>query len=410
MTTNVAHLPEASLRGRNAPASPIRKLMPYANAARARGIHIHHLNIGQPDFATPAPILDAIARFDRQTVGYAPSQGMPEAVAAWASYFRQACGVEVPEEQIIVTVGGSEAISFAMMAVADPGDEILVFDPSYTNYIGVSACTGVRLRGLLLEAADDYALPSPQRIHAALTPRTRAILLCNPNNPTGAVYGEQDLRLLLDVVEEAGIMLIVDEVYRELVFDGLRQTSVLAIPGAMERTIVVDSISKRFNACGARVGCITSAHAGAMTAALRFAQARLSAPTIEQLALVPMLSDPLTYTASLAAQYERRRDTVLGALDAVPGVTHSHPYGAFYIIVGLPVEDAEDFARWMLEDFSADGETVMIAPLKGFYVTPGHGANEARLAYVLTDEDLDRAVRLLGDGLDRYRALQRGGG
>lgn len=407
MTTDIAHLPNASLRGRNAPASPIRKLMPYANAARARGIHIHHLNIGQPDFATPAPILDAIARFDRRTLAYAPSQGLPEAVAAWATYFQQACGVDVPEDQIIVTAGGSEAIAFAMMAVADPGEEILVFDPSYTNYIGVAACAGVTLRGLLLEAGDDYALPSPGQIRAALTPRTRAILLCNPNNPTGAVYGEQDLRLLLDVVEEAGIMLIVDEVYRELVFDGLPQTSVLAIPGAMRHAILVDSISKRFNACGARIGCITSAHAGVMTAALRFAQARLSAPTVEQLALVPMLSDPETYTASLAAQYERRRDIVLGALGEMPEITHSRPHGAFYIIVGLPVEDAEDFARWMLEDFSAGGETVMVAPLKGFYVTPGLGANEARLAYVLGDEDLDRAVRLLGDGLDRYRTLRR---
>lgn len=395
-------VPVASTRGQLAPASPIRKLMPYANAARARGIHIHHLNIGQPDFATPAPIREAIAHFDQQTVAYAPSQGLPETVAAWSAYYRQACGATVPDEQIIVTVGGSEAISFAMMAVADPGDEVLVFDPSYTNYIGISAFTNVRLRALMLDPADDYALPAAATIAAALTERTRAILLCNPNNPTGAVYGQRDLRLLLDVVEQKGIFLIVDEVYRELVFDGLPQTSVLSIPGAMSRTILVDSVSKRFNACGTRIGCLTSANESAMVAALRCAQGRLSAPTVEQTALIPLLSDPLSYTATLAAEYARRRDVVLEGLTALPNVTHSHPHGAFYVILRLPVEDGEDFARWMLEDYEADGETVMVAPLQGFYVTPGHGANEVRLAYVLNEERLERAIRLLGQGLERY--------
>lgn len=395
-------VPVASRRGQLAPASPIRKLMPYANTARARGIHIHHLNIGQPDFATPAPIREAIAQFDQQTVAYAPSQGLPETVAAWSAYYGQACGATVPDEQIIVTVGGSEAIGFAMMAVADPGDEMLVFDPSYTNYIGISAFTDVRLRAIMLDPADDYALPPAATIAAAVTEHTRAILLCNPNNPTGAVYTERDLRMLLDVVEQKGIFLIVDEVYRELVFDGLPQTSVLSIPGAMSRTILVDSVSKRFNACGARIGCLTSANESVMVAALRCAQGRLSAPTVEQMALIPLLSNPLSYTATLAAEYARRRDVVLEGLAALPNVTHSHPHGAFYVILRLPVEDGEDFARWMLEHFEADGETVMVAPLQGFYVTPGHGANEVRLAYVLNEERLGRAIRLLGEGLERY--------
>jgi len=394
--------PAASTRGRLAPASPIRKLMPSAHAAMARGIRIHHLNIGQPDFATPEPIRAAITGFAGQTVAYAPSQGLPEAIAAWAAYYRQACGVELPAEQVLVTAGGSEAGVFAMMAVADPGDEILVFDPSYTNYCGFAVMAGVTLRSLLLQSANGYALPPAATIAAAITPRTRAIVLCNPGNPTGAVYAERDVRMLLDVAEHKGIALIVDEVYREFVFDGLPRTSVLAIPGAMGRTVLIDSVSKRFNACGARIGCLSSANEEIMSAALRFAQARLSAPVVEQLALVPLLSDPLRYTATLAAAYERRRDAVLAALSALPCITHSRPHGAFYLILGLPVADGEDFARWMLEHFSVDGETVMVAPLEGFYVTPGHGTNEVRLAFVLDEERLARAVRILGAGLEEY--------
>src|ERR687883_1699736 len=346
-------LPAASRRGRAAPASPIRKLMPAAHAVMARGIRIHHLNIGQPDFATPEPIRAAITGFALQTVAYAPSQGLPEAITAWTTYYRQTCGVALPAEQVLVTAGGSEAGIFAMMAVADPGDEILVFDPSYTNYCGFAVMAGVTLRSLLLQAADGYALPPAATIAAAITPRTRAIVLCNPSNPTGAVYDERDVRMLLDVAEHKGIALIVDEVYREIVFDG-------------------------------------------------FAQARLSAPAVEQLALVPLLSDPLPYTATLAAEYERRRDAVLAALSALPGITHSRPHGAFYLILGLPVADGEDFARWMLEHFSVDGETVMVAPLEGFYVMPGHGRNAVRLAFVLDEERLARAVRILGAGLEAY--------
>jgi len=397
-------MPAASARGRSAPASPIRKLMPFADAARARGVHIHHLNIGQPDFATPAPIRDAIAHFDHQTIAYAPSQGVPEAVRAWGSYYSAACGVAVPDEQLLVTAGGSEAIVFAMMTVADQGDEIVVFDPSYTNYCGFAAMAGISLRAVMLRPDDGYALPPAEAIAAAVTGRTRAILFCNPNNPTGATYGEADLRRLLDVCEERNIFLIVDEVYRELVFDGRPQTSLFQIPGARARGIVVDSVSKRFNACGARVGCLSSANEEVMGAALRFAQARLAAPTVEQLALVPVLNDPLPYTAPLAGAYERRRDAALAALSALPGVTGSRPQGAFYSILSLPVDDGEDFARWMLEHFEQDGETTMVAPLEGFYVTPGYGRSEVRLAFVLDEERIGRAVRVLGAGLEAYRA------
>ncbi len=414
MTINAtARVPLASARGRSAPASPIRKLMPFANAARARGVHIHHLNIGQPDFATPAPIREAIAHFDHQTIAYAPSQGLPEAVRAWGAYYAKACGVAIPDEQLLVTAGGSEAIVFALMAVADQGDEVLVFDPSYTNYSGFAAMSGVTLNALMLRPDNGYALPPEETISAAVTDKTRAILFCNPNNPTGAAYGEADLRRLLDVCERRGLFLIVDEVYRELVFDGRPQTSLLRITGAMERGILVDSVSKRFNACGMRVGCLSSANEEVMSAALRFAQARLAAPTVEQLALVPLLSDPLPYTAPLAGAYERRRDAAVAALSSIPGVTGSTPQGAFYSIVGLPVDDGEDFARWMLEHFEQDGETTMVAPLEGFYVTPGHGRSEARLAFVLDEARLARAIGVLGAGLAAYttaRTRARGAG
>jgi len=401
-TTTAPRQLTVSTRGRLAPASPIRKLTPFADAARARGVHIHHLNIGQPDFATPAPVHQALAAFDRRTLAYAPSQGLPETVAAWHTYYRKACGVDLAPEQLLVTVGGSEAVLFAMMAVTDPGDEVLVFDPSYTNYMGFAAAAGVTLRALLLTPENGYALPSAEGVAAAITPSTKAILLCNPNNPTGAVYSADDLRLLLDVAALHGLFLIVDEVYRELVFDGLPQTTVLSIPGAMERTIVIDSVSKRFNACGARIGCLVSANAAVMSAVGRFAQARLSAPTIEQLALVDLLSDPLTYTATLSLEYERRRDAAVRALSLIPSITYSKPQGAFYLILNLPIADGEDFARWMLEDFAHEGETTMVAPLEGFFVTPGHGRSEVRLAFVLDETPLARAIGVLGAGLELY--------
>ena len=397
-----ARFTSVSARGRLAPASPIRKLMPYAHAAAARGVRIHHLNIGQPDFVTPAPIRTAIANFDHQTVAYAPSPGLPEVIDGWATYYRLTCGANVPHDQIVVTIGGSEAVMFAIMAVADPGDDVLVFDPSYTNYLGIAAVAGVRVRSLLRGQWNDYALPPAAEVAAAITPRTRAILLCNPDNPTGAVYGERDLRTLLDVAEQRGIFIIVDEVYRELVFDGLPRTSVLSIPEAMRYAILVDSVSKRFNACGARIGCISSANEDVMAAVVRFAQARLSAPLVDQLAVVPLLRDPLSYTSTLATEYESRRDAALAALSDVPGLSYSHPHGAFYIIVKLPVDDGEDFARWMLEHFVSGGETVMVAPLQGFYVAPNHGVDEVRLAFVLDEERLARAVSLLGEGLESY--------
>ena len=404
MTADIRRtLPAVSHRGLTAPASPIRKLTPYAVAAAARGTHIFGLNIGQPDFATPEAARSAIADFDQPIISYAPSQGMRPTIAAWSSYFQKACNALVPEDNIVVTVGGSEAIMFAFMAVADPGDEILVFDPSYTNYCGFAAVAGINLLPLMRQPDSHYALPSNDVISSVLTEKTKAILLCNPDNPTGAVYSRSELERLLDIAESHNIFLIVDEVYRELVFDGLAPTSILHIPGAMSRCILVDSVSKRFNACGARIGCLTTSHPDILRAVLHFAQARLSAPTVEQLAMVPLLSDPLPYTLPLASQYESRRDAALDALSGIQGVTYSRPQGAFYIILQLPVENAEHFAQWMLESFVADGQTTMMAPLEGFYVTPGYGRQEVRLAFVLAEDKIRRAVGIIDKGLQMYR-------
>jgi aspartate aminotransferase len=310
--------------------------------------------------------------------------------------------MDLDESQMIVTVGGSEAIVLAMMCVADPGDEIIVFDPSYTNYCGFATAAAATLVPIALDAATAFHLPPAEVLEAAISSRTRAMLVCNPNNPTGSVYSEAELRTVLAVAARHGLFVIADEVYREFVFDGRTHTGMLTLPGAAERTILVDSVSKRFNACGARVGCLASYHREVMQAALHLAQARLSAPTVEQLAMVPLLEHAAAYTQALAGAYQRRRDAAVAALAAIPGVRFTIPEGAFYMILDLPVDDAERFARWLLEEFSDEGESVMVAPLRGFYATPGRGAQAVRLAFVLAEAALVRAIEILGRGLAAY--------
>jgi aspartate aminotransferase len=376
-------------------------LAPLAVAAQARGVHVYHLNIGQPDFETPAAIKQAIHAFAEPTIAYAPSQGLPAVLRAWRLYYA-GWGMDLDESQLIVTVGGSEAIVLAMMCAADPGDEVIVFDPSYTNYCGFAAAAAVALSSIALDPATGFHLPPAEVLEAAISPRTRAILVCNPNNPTGSVYTAGELRTVLDVAVRHNLFVIADEVYREFVFDGHTYTGMLTLPGAAERVILVDSVSKRFNACGARIGCLASYNADVMRAALHLAQARLCAPTVEQLSVVPLLEDAAPYTAPLAAAYQRRRDAAVAALRAIPGVRFTTPEGAFYMIVELPVDDAERFARWLLEDFSDAGETVMVAPLRGFYVTPGRGTRAVRLAFVLEEAALARAIAVLGHALAVY--------
>ncbi|MGH2347597.1 MAG: aminotransferase class I/II-fold pyridoxal phosphate-dependent enzyme, partial [Chloroflexota bacterium] len=295
--------PPASRRARSAPASPIRKLTPFADAARARGIAVLQLNIGQPDFPTPPAILDAVRQFPSAVLSYAPSPGLAEARAAWSAYYRIQ-GFEVPEDEVLVTIGGSEAIQFAIGTVADPGDNILVFEPTYTNYCGFAAGTSVVLKPIALDATTGYSLPPMEVIERAIDGRTRAILLCNPNNPTGSVYDAPRMGEFIGLVERHGLFLIVDEVYREFVYDGRPGTSVLALAPRSPHVIMVDSVSKRFNACGARVGCFTTANKDVFQGTIRLAQARLSAPTVEQLAVTPLLNDPLPYTVPLVADYQ----------------------------------------------------------------------------------------------------------
>ncbi|MDB5058973.1 MAG: hypothetical protein JWO59_2445, partial [Chloroflexi bacterium] len=320
----------ASQRARTAPASPIRKLSPYAEDARARGTTVFHLNIGQPDFASPKQILDSIHRFDRNVLAYAPSQGLPEAREAWSAYYA-AHGLEITPDRILVTIGGSEAIMFAIAAVADPGENVLVFEPTYTNYCGFAAATSVKLKAVALDAFAGYSLPPMSAIEAAIDPATRAILLCNPNNPTGSVYDRQTLSAFVELAERRGIFLIVDEVYREFVYDGADYANIYDVAPHSPNVIMVDSVSKRFNVCGARVGCFTTTNQEIFQGALRLAQARLSAPTVEQLAVVPLLENPLEYTDTLVRDYQRRRDAAMRHLRAIPDVRYSEPQGAFYV-------------------------------------------------------------------------------
>lgn len=392
--------PRISRRAASVPASPIRGLAPLAAQTAARGIHIYHVNIGQPDLPAPPEILDAIVPPADGVIPYAPSHGQPETVQAWCRYYGT-LGFDLEPRDVLVTTGGGEAIGFAMMAVADPGDEILIFDPTYASYLGFAASGTINLVPIAAPPPD-YHLPSAEAIQEYVTSKTRAIVLVNPNNPTGTVYSRAEVEAVMSVAERNALFVIADETYRELVFDGREHVSALSFPGAEERVILVDSVSKRFSATGLRVGCLISKNHEVTAAALRMAMARLSSPTVEQLAAVPLLENPGPYTVWLRGVYESRRNATYEALRAIPGVSLAQPEGAFYVMAQLPVPETQAFARWLLTDFERDGETVMVAPGPGFYVGKGLGGNEVRLAYVLAEQDLRRAVALVGEALIAY--------
>lgn len=390
-----------SERALKVPASPIRSLGPLAAETKKRGIHVHHVNIGQPDLSAPPEILEAIRPPADGVIPYAPSSGQPETIAAWCAYYAQ-LGVELEARDVIVTTGGGEAIGFAMLSVADPGDEILIFDPTYASYLGYAASSNITLKALPV-SPPDYRLPPASEIRGHIGPRTKAIVLVNPSNPTGTVYTREELRSIMELALEHGLFVISDETYRELTFDGRQHVNAFEFLEMDEHVIVVDSISKRFSATGLRVGCVASRNREVMAAVLRLAMARLSSPTVEQLACIPLLQNPAPYTTWLRGEYERRRDATFKAMAAIPGVRLAKPEGAFYLMAGLPVPDSALFARWLLTDFQRDRETVMVAPGAGFYVTPGLGAHEVRLAYVLNVKSLERAVGLLGEALAEYQ-------
>ncbi len=406
--------PSLSRRGATAPASPIRRLTPHADAARARGITVHHLNIGQPDLHTVDPMRAAYANFSDEVVAYSPSEGFLYYRTALAGYYNNLDGVAavapVDPSQILVTVGGSEALLFAIAAVTDPGDEILVAEPYYTNYAGFAHMLGVTVRPVKTHASEAFAMPA-DRVKAAISPRTRAFVVPSPGNPTGMVLDAAALSALGAVCRAANIFFIVDEVYREFVYPDPPvpsdqplppSPSVLSLPELVDHSIMIDSVSKRYSACGARVGCLVTRNRDVYTACLRFAQTRLSPPTVDQYAAAAALTTEPTVMRAMIDNYRERRDCIVAGLNQIPGVSCPLPTGAFYLITELPVEDANDFCTFMLRDFDLDGETVMMAPAEGFYATPGAGRNQVRIAYVLAPDRLHRCVEILRAGLAAY--------
>jgi len=400
-------MPKISERSKAAPASPIRRLYPLAVEAKKRGKKVYHLNIGQPDIPTPEPFLRGIREAKIEVLDYAPSPGIPEAIQAVQAYYAE-IGFNLSPQEILITIGGSEAITFALTVTCDPGDQVLIPEPFYPNYLGYARLANVEILPLTTFRSEGFHLPPRREIEAALTPRTKAILLSNPGNPTGVVYTESELDMLVDIALRYDLFLIVDEVYREFVYEG-KHKSILAYPEVADRAIVVDSISKRLSACGARIGMLISRNAEVMAAAQKCATIRLSAPTFEQLGLAAFMADPehQEIIARMIEEYRVRRDVFCEELSKIPGVTFRKPEGAFYVMFGLPVQDSEDFIRWMLTEYPGD-ETVMFAPGAGFYATPGKGKDEVRGAYVLKTEDLRRACAILADGLLLYNeALAR---
>ncbi len=390
------------------PASPIRRLMPLAEEAKRRGVHVYHLNVGQPDVETPPQLRDRLQRIREKVLAYSPSPGTREYLEALQHYYG-GLGIGLGLEELIATTGGSEAIQFALFACADAGEDVLVVEPFYTNYASFATLAGLRLVPLTARGEDGFHLPPREAWERALTPQTRAVILCNPNNPTGTVYSREELELVAGLCRDRGLFLIADEVYREFVYDGRASTSALTLPGIEDRVVVVDSLSKRYSACGIRLGALITRNPEVYGACLRMAQGRLSPPGIAQAIAVGLTEIGPEYTRGVVTEYQRRRDLLFEGLSRLPGVFLRQPEGAFYFVVRLPIEDSEDFARFLLADFQHQGATVMVAPAPGFYATPGLGRNEVRIAYVLNERDLRAAVEVLGHALKSYAQAGRTG-
>ena len=383
------------------PESPIRKLVPFAEKAKKEGKKVYHLNIGQPDIRTPEVALEAIRNFSYKVVEYSHSAGFESYRIGLAKYY-QNLGVDITHEDLMVTTGGSEALLFALNSCLDAGDEIIIPEPFYANYNGFSISSGVTVKPITTSINDGFTLPAIEEFEKLITPNTKAILICNPGNPTGYLYSKEELERLRDVVVKHDLFLISDEVYREFVYDGNDHHSVLSIEGLDENTIVIDSTSKRYSMCGIRVGCIVSKNKTVISTALKFAQARLSPPTFGQIAGEAALKTESSYFEKVSAEYVSRRDVLIEGLNAIEGVVCPKPKGAFYAIAQLPVDDADKFAQWLLEDFDLDGETIMLAPASGFYSTPNIGINQVRIAYVLNKESLQTSIKILEAALKVY--------
>lgn len=391
-----------SLRAEKAPLSPIRKFVPLLQKVRKRGIEVFGLHIGQPDLPTPPQILRKIKGFKEKVLVYTPSTGIPEIRMAWQKYYKD-YGIDFDVAEIVVTIGGSEAILFAILAVCSPGEEILVFEPFYTNYNGYAAMAGVKLVPLTTFTKTGFHLPSKKSIEKKISKKTRAVLICNPNNPTGTVYSKKELKMIVDIAQKHKLFILSDEVYREFVYDGQKHYSIMDFPRAHSGAILLDSISKRFSACGARIGCLASKNKKVVEGVTKFAQARLSLPMIEQMAAISLLENSKKYTKKVAKEYKKRRDVAFAELQKIPGVKCLKPRGAFYVTAKLPVKNAEDFTKWLLGKFSYQGKTVMVAPAAGFYGTEGLGKDEIRIAFVLSSPKLKQAMKILKKGLEEYK-------
>ncbi|MFA5817160.1 MAG: pyridoxal phosphate-dependent aminotransferase [Bacteroidales bacterium] len=395
-------MPAISLRGVAMPPSPIRKLVPFAEEAKRKGRTIYHLNIGQPDIKTPETAMNAIRSITKTVLEYSHSAGY-ESYRRKLATFYQGIGIEVNFNQIIVTTGGSEAILFTLMGTMDPGDEVIVPEPFYANYNGFAIAAGVKVIPVPSTIEDGFALPPIEAFEKLITPRTKGIMICNPNNPTGYLYSKEELGKLREIVLRHNIYLFADEVYREFCYDGLRHHSVLELEGLDNHAVMFDSVSKRFSACGVRIGCMITRNADVLSTILKFAQARLSPPGLGQIAAEAAIDTPQSYFDEIVEEYIARRNFLVKALNDIPGVFCPNPKGAFYTTVRLPVKDADVFSKWLLTDFEHNNQTVMLAPAAGFYATPGLGKNEVRIAYVLKLEDLKNAVDCLRIALEQYR-------
>lgn len=385
------------------PPSPIRKLNPFANQAKANGVEVFHLNIGQPDIATPPSIMEAVRQFDQAVLEYSPSEGFLSYREALAGYYVKN-DIHVDASEIIITTGGSEAISFALNACLNRGDEIIIPEPFYANYNGFAIASGVKVVPIKSSIHNGFALPPMEDFESAITDKTKAIMICNPNNPTGYLYSEEELLVLKDICLKYDLFLMSDEAYREFCYDGMTHTSVLSISGLENHAILLDTISKRYSACGARIGALVTKNREVYEAVLKFAQARLSPPTLEQVLAEAAVALPDDYFAEVLAAYQSRRDVLVNRLNNIEGVFCPQPKGAFYVMASLPVEDAEHFCEWLLSSFEHEQKTVMMAPGSGFYATPGLGANEVRMAYVLSEERIHQAMDCLEAALKVYAA------
>ncbi len=394
-------MPSVSQKGLAMPESPIRKLVPFAEAAKKRGAKVLHLNIGQPDIKTPQIALEAVKKNTIEVLAYSRTEGSEGYRTKLADYYKKN-DIHVGAEDIIVTTGGSEALSFVMGSIADADDEVIIPEPFYANYNGFAKGSGVKVVPVISQIEHNFALPPVAEFEKLITPKTKAILICNPGNPTGYLYSVQEIKELAKIVKKHDLFLIADEVYREFTYDGAEHYSILQEEGLEEHAIIVDSVSKRYSMCGARIGCLVSKNKSVINTAIKFAQARLSPPTYAQIAAEAALDTPQSYFDDVKTEYVNRRNVLIAGLEKIEGVRVAKPQGAFYCIAELPIADADDFAQWLLEDFRIDNETIMVAPAAGFYATSGLGKNQIRIAYVLEQKSLLRAVNILKEALKSY--------